>query len=662
MNFPRPFKRFELSLLGVVTILSSALTLLVQGISLSERSNVFHPYNHRRQFRGPNPGEANLPLPAPIQIVPSNVNIPSFHKQPINGKNLGDFVQLVGVNDQRAHSNGDGLIQVVSVGSKVGGAEAQVQIPVVNGPSLGTSSEVRPAQIGSGRSRAQGPKRLPYNRPYFASPGVVDQSGNEPLHTLDELHGRESHQVQYFVGKKAEEMKMAASEQKAVHINPQIGIKIAGKSGVVNAGNPIPYGVPTSTSSNLRNHINPQSSVSEKRPRIIEDNNHQNLGEQFPSNQRLPQAITQVTLSEDETANSWVPSHKQQMNNHHEDKILREQTGTPQTITVNPIKEHMTDPIQAVLIHGQVPQIIFDENGNRKYFPPKIQNNPTITKLDQTTEDNFAISWFQGQVPPLAYPSGFLPEYISGQNSKEESSTTEYTSHEITVPIKEYPNIIASSKVQYHFAETKDEEPESQETQIKSNDAEKSKEMSKDKDDSTKPVSIVNEQSGVKNNFISIFTERGKTSPKPPSITRQPASLVSIDELLALAGLGESTSAPDHSFLANGKKSPFDVNDQKNADHDSQHKTLQSTDQTKHQVPDVQRQDHFFLSETPARMESSSIEDYQENPVDYHELQAQPTQQLNWVKCPEGEFNDVLTINPDADIFIGKNLYKYLSS
>lgn len=144
-----------------------------------------------------------------IKVVGANVGVISDNK--FNRQNLGEFVKLVGINqDNRAVlPHVDGLIQVVRVGDGFGGQETPVKIKVVQGPSLGSRASGE-SLIEETKDIFRQPQRLPYDRPYYGSPGITQDKYDANLHPLEKLHGRDTHQVQYFVGEKALEMKTQA--------------------------------------------------------------------------------------------------------------------------------------------------------------------------------------------------------------------------------------------------------------------------------------------------------------------------------------------------------------------------------------------------------------------------------------------------------------------
>lgn len=153
-----------------------------------------------------------------IKIVGTNVGVISGQK--VNGQNLGDFVQLVGINNDENSALPDlnGFIQVMSIGDGLKGQNSQNKIKVVQGPSLGSQENILKHDNNFETSSPQ-PQRLPYDRPYFSEPGRTDQSlDNANILSLENLHGRETHQVQYFVGEKALQLKTSAeNNENKVH-------------------------------------------------------------------------------------------------------------------------------------------------------------------------------------------------------------------------------------------------------------------------------------------------------------------------------------------------------------------------------------------------------------------------------------------------------------
>ncbi|KAF2361851.1 Receptor ligand binding region [Trinorchestia longiramus] len=108
----------------------------------------------------------------------------------------------------------DSSLNVTPATKKVVVFKHPTAISVVRGPSFGArqGDEVEPV-VAEARSPSKLPDRLPSNQPYFFAPGL--RNSQENLHSLDDLYTRGTHEIQYFVGEKAEKMKkiqMNASE------------------------------------------------------------------------------------------------------------------------------------------------------------------------------------------------------------------------------------------------------------------------------------------------------------------------------------------------------------------------------------------------------------------------------------------------------------------
>ena len=305
--------------------------------ALSRNEQYFGPYGYRRHFRESRGPNAEI---QPIKVISTNVGVHPAKNQTVNGQNLGDFIQLVGINNGRTQPlDVSNLIRVVRIGNKFEGTQSPInkvtsfpvnpghvidnrnsKVEVMDGdaiineyvpPTLTSSNGGTTVLLVGGetlRSDQEGKlnspqearaiaddspaQRLPYDTPYFAIPGK-EISPSNGLFSLEDVHGRETHKVQYFVGEKAKDnnhftlehhygednMKhdiidddednilseptldaeadniMQASNQKIYHINPKV--HLPGYTGVLNAQNPIPYMFPPILPQRQRFHINP---------------------------------------------------------------------------------------------------------------------------------------------------------------------------------------------------------------------------------------------------------------------------------------------------------------------------------------------------------------------------------------------------------------------
>lgn len=86
-------------------------------------------------------------------------------------------------------------------------------ISIIPGPSLGPAHETKVERaVAEGRSPAVSPHRLPYDKPLFDVPGQELSNDQSSLHSVDQIYGRETHDVQYFVGEKAQKISELADD------------------------------------------------------------------------------------------------------------------------------------------------------------------------------------------------------------------------------------------------------------------------------------------------------------------------------------------------------------------------------------------------------------------------------------------------------------------